>query len=433
MIVSASGIRGVLNRDVTASDLAGFARNFAEATNSREFLLARDTRSTGTLVSRVVAGALLSTGAKVVDFGVISTPALFRESRVRRLPAVMATASHNEPEFNGLKFIVDGSGIDANQFDEMVARKPAAGKAFSQGIVREGQRPRYNDELVKMFGEGSCEGVRVALDLGGGAAIGHAPEILKRLGCEVTTVNDSPGIFNRRIDPMVDELGLLRKMVRENACGIGLAYDCDGDRLAVVDHEGKKRSGDFMFTLALARLLGSTGEKLVVVSVDTTQAVEEVAESFGGRVFRSKVGEANVVGLMKGKGARLGGEGSSGGLIDGSYNWCRDSMLAALTIVSALKRDGRRIYRNTPTYGQARLGVQVKRTNLPKVFKLLSKEHPEADPTDGIKVRISPKSWVLVRASGTEDLVRVSAEAETEAQARRIAEEYAARLKELSR
>ena len=111
MIASLSGIRGILNADLSLADVSRFAANFAREGGSKEFLLARDSRSTGPAISRAVSAAIVATGGKVLDYGIISTPALFRESRKKRLPAVMVTASHNEPQFNGLKFVADGAGI----------------------------------------------------------------------------------------------------------------------------------------------------------------------------------------------------------------------------------------------------------------------------------------------------------------------------------
>ena len=433
MIVSASGIRGVLNEDFSASQMADYARNFALLTSSTEFLLARDTRHTGELIRKAVMGALVGMGSRVLDFGIISTPALFRESRTRSRPAIMITASHNEPEFNGLKFIVNGIGIGADDFEEVVSQSEQNSRPFSQGAIRSVQRHSYDDALVERFLEGSCEGVSVALDLGGGAAISHAPGIFKRLGAAVLTLNDCPGIFNRKIDPIADELGVLQRIVRENKCAVGLAFDCDGDRLAIVDSKGRKKSGDFMFALALSRLLAETKEKRVVVSVDTTQGVEDVVGRLGGTVYRSRVGEANVVRMMREKAARLGGEGSSGGLIDGSFNWCRDSMLAALTIVRALKDDGDRVYEEVKGYHQVRLGLRIRREAAMKAVKALMRNERNAETIDGLKLRPTAKTWVLIRPSGTEDLVRVSAEAETETRARELAASYAGRLRELSK
>src|SRR5271157_509973 len=117
MIVSVSGIRGIPNKDFLYADAARFASNFAGLTGSGDVLLARDTRSTGPAISRAVAAGLMSRGARVLDYGVISTPALFRESRQAKRPAVMVTASHNEPEYKGLKFLVDGMGIGKETFD----------------------------------------------------------------------------------------------------------------------------------------------------------------------------------------------------------------------------------------------------------------------------------------------------------------------------
>ena len=433
MIASISGIRGVLNSDLSLADVTRFAVNFGRGTGSKEFLLARDPRSTGPAMSRAVAGAMTSLGATVYDYGIISTPAIFRESRLRRLPAVMVTASHNEPQFNGLKFVEGGAGIGKGTLDAVVGRTAASQGEYERGVLKPGGRPAYVDDLVEMFGAGSCEGVRVALDLGGGAAISHAAPLLARLGCDVSSMNDSYGVFNRRVDPVADDLVLLRKAVKRKGCDIGLGFDCDGDRLVIVDSGGRKRTGDFMLTLALSAMLDRTGEKKVVVSVDTTQGVDDVAKRSGAAVFRSKVGEANVVGLMSERGARLGGEGSSGGLIDGSFNYCRDSMLAALAIIQELKSKGRRFYKSVPAYHQNRVALEIPKAKALKGIKRLATEHKEADLTDGLKITLPKKTWVLIRPSGTEDVVRVSAEAGTEEAAGRVAKQFAKKLKELSR
>jgi phosphomannomutase len=343
------------------------------------------------------------------------------------------TASHNEPEFNGLKFISGGKGITKQAFD--VVTGPAAGRTegFAAGSVKRALRPVYVEDLIQRFGVGSCAGVRVALDLGGGAAVSHAPKLFRILGCDVDSVNDAAGVFSRKIDPVADELTGLRSLVRERGCDVGLGFDCDGDRLVIVDAAGQKRSGDFMLTFAISELLEETHETRVVVSMDTTQAIDDVVTKAGGHVFRSKVGEANVVGVMGEVGARLGGEGSSGGLIDGEFNHCRDSMLAAITIIRALRRRGRRAYESVPIYRQERLAVSVPKSKAQRAFRTLAAKQEDVDTTDGVKIRLSRRSWVLMRASGTEDIVRVSAEAETTREALRNAKTFAAKLVELSK
>lgn len=432
MIASLSGIRGIPNQDLTLEQVAAYSANFATATGAPEILLARDSRGTGPTLCRAAAAGMMSRGVKVIDYGIISTPALFRQSRLSGIPAVMVTASHNEPEFNGMKFVVGGAGVGEDLFKAVMEGSGTKGQ-FGAGSVRQGGRPSYVGDLVAIFGEGSCEGLRVALDLGGGAAISHSPQLLRRLGCEVMSVNDSYGVFSRRVDPVADDLALLRKVVREHDCDIGLGFDCDGDRLVVVDSDGRKRTGDYMLTLALAEILRGGTQKKVVVSLDTTQAVDDVAKAAGAQVFRSKVGEANVVGMMREKDAQVGGEGSSGGLIDASFNYCRDSMLAALVIARGLKREGRRLYRSVPVYHQERVTVQLPRAKAVRGIKRMAATHEGADSRDGVKVTLSKRSWVLVRPSGTEDIVRVSAEAETSTGASKIAKTFAVKLRELSK
>ncbi len=432
MIASLSGIRGVLNADLSLSEVARFATSFAQATRSKEFLLARDSRSTGPTMCRAVAAGMVALGATVYDYGIVSTPAIFRESRTRGLPAVMVTASHNEPEYNGLKFILQGAGIGKETLESVMEGPKATAGRFERGRLKPAAKPAYVDDLVSLFGEGTCEGVKVAVDLGGGAAITHAVPLLTRLGCEVTSMNDSYGVFNRSVDPVADELELLRSVVKHKGCDIGLGFDCDGDRLVIVDSTGRKRTGDFMLTLALSEMLPATGEKKVVVSLDTTRAVDDVAKKLNVQVFRSRVGEANVVGVMKESGARLGGEGSSGGLIDGSFNYCRDSMLAALSIISALKARGRGFYDSVPAYQQERVALALPKVKALRGIAKLAKKHEEADTTDGLKLMLPGKSWVLLRPSGTENVVRVSAEAATAEKASQLAKTYAKRLKELS-
>jgi len=433
MIASLSGIRGVLNADLTLGDVGRFAGNFARAVGSKQVLLARDTRATGPAISRAVAAAVMSKGSGVLDYGVISTPALFRESRVNGMPAIMVTASHNEPEFNGLKFVVEGRGISKQVLDAVLA--PSVGPAgnFEAGRIKRALRPTYAEDLIARFGRRSCEGTKVALDLGGGAAISHAPKILRSLGCEVSSVNDAPGIFSRRVDPVADDLVILRKLVKEKDCDIGLGFDCDGDRLVIVDAAGRKRSGDFMLTFAISELLEETGEMKVVVSLDTTKAIDDVVKKTGGNVFRSKVGEANVVGVMGEMGARLGGEGSSGGLIDGGFNYCRDSMLAAIVIIRALGKKGRKAYDSVPTYHQERTTVSIPKSRAQRAFNAMASKYRDADTTDGVKVMLPGGSWVLMRASGTEDIVRVSAEAKSAREAFKNAKIFASKLVELSR
>jgi phosphomannomutase len=431
VIASISGIRGIYNYDLHPYDIARFTRNFVYIVNPRSILIARDTRVTGEIISKIVSSALLREGVDVVDYGCISTPALFRESRLKEIPAIMITASHNEQEWNGLKFVMNGRGVYQEELTKILEIRKYQVKEIDSGKLRRVERFSYNDELVAKDGEGTCQGVKVVLDLNGGAAIKHAPAILRRLGCKVLTLGDAPGLFNRRIDPTSDSLELLGKTVRKNTADIGLAFDCDGDRLVIVDNEGKKRSGDYMLTLALKQILERSAAN-IVVSVDTTQAVDDQVREIGGNVFRSKVGESNVLRTMIENDVILGGEGSSGGLIDASFNNCRDSMIAAINIIKLIKERGVKVYDQIKSYYQVRVVIDLPRSKAIKAIKRLQKEYPDADKLDGVKIRLSEKSWVLVRASETENIVRVSAESSSLKESEELAQSFLRRIKRLS-
>jgi phosphomannomutase len=437
-IVSVSGIRGGFNEGLDPSDVARYAGNFASLDQRRSFLIGRDTRSTGNVMSRIICGTLLGKGADVLDYGVLSTPALFRESRRLKRPALIVTASHNEPDWNGIKFVIDGRGIVEAELERVAApqrRQIETGtelrSGHETGVATAGPVPSYNSELISMVGEGSCDGVKVVIDTNGGAAIFHAPAILKGLGCALTVLGGTPGLFSRAVDPTADGLQMLSMTVREKQGDVGFAFDCDGDRLVLVDPEGTKRSGDYMLTLALKELLPSVPNRTVVVSVDTTQAVEDVVSELGGKVYRSKVGEANVVSMMTQTGSRFGGEGSSGGMIDGEFNYCRDSMLAAVTIASAVKKKGTKIFDRVRSYNQVRLKMAIERRKGAVAIKRLRKEYPEAEDIDGLKIPLTGRTWVLIRQSGTEDVVRISAESTSEKQAEEAASSFFDAIKRL--
>ncbi len=431
VIASVSGIRGVFNKDLLLVDVLRYARNFARLDNSRQFLVASDTRQTGVVMKRTVQSAMIEEGVDVVDYGVISTPALFRESRMSGRPAVMITASHNAPAWNGLKFIRSGMGISQAEVEGIARTKKPPPRRIEGGRMMH-QKAKYNADILETLEEGAGSGVCVVLDLGGGAAIAHAPAILRSIGCTVRTIDDAPGLFGRTIDPTVDSLERLSKTVVSSSADIGFAFDCDGDRLVIVDNEGKKRSGDFMLTLALRVVLSEQKVPGVAVSVDTTQAVDELLRECGAEVYRTPVGEANVIQGIKGHNLRFGGEGSSGGFIDADFNHCRDAMMAATTLIRGLRRWRKNLYRDTRSYQQTRIRVEVPRSSAMKAIRKLAKEGPDADTLDGVKLRISQTSWVLIRSSGTEDIVRVSAEAKSQKDSDEIAQSYAKKVNQLA-
>jgi len=388
------------------------------------------------MASEAVASGLLSRGCRVVDLGVTSTPAVFREVAVEGLDGgISISASHNPPEWNGAKFVVKGG---RGLFEEELSRfidilnLPSSEPPAGEGFYLE-KEPRYPSDIVSYIGYGSCSGVKVAVDPGGGAGCLLIPKILGELGCRVLTVNATPAVFSRGLDPTRDQLVELSQTVVSSGSDMGVAYDCDADRVVFIDEEGSRLPADYTLLIYLKHLADSGRLKGVVVSVDTSIAVEDIVVAAGGRVVYSKVGEANVIRAMLETGFTLGGEGSSGGLIVSDFNLCRDGVLATGLIANIVKSHGglRGVVNSIPRYFSLREKIPCRREDASKVVKILAEEGGDIDLTDGVKIKNSDRSWILVRPSGTEDIIRISVEAHSEERALQLLKLYSRKTSDI--
>ncbi len=287
-------------------------------------MLARDTRHSGKIILQTVSASLMEQGIDVYDLDVAPTPIVFNETR-KYGAGIVVTASHNPPEWNGLKFVVDGRGIYENELD--LIRKGTTytsdkyGKSYD--IVSE-----YLNEIFHLVVQtGTSRAVTLGFDLGGGATCNYVEGLFKKLGHKFHCVNDVPGISSRGTDPTIDALNELRILVQENELDFGFAFDLDGDRLVVVNNRGEKLNPDSTLLLCIASAL-KMGMKKFVTSIDTSVSVEKLIKRHHGRAEYSKVGEANVVKRMLELDADAGGEGRSAGFILPRFNMCRDGLLA---------------------------------------------------------------------------------------------------------
>src|SRR5579872_6968 len=355
-------------------------------------------------------------GISVYNLGIVPTPVAFRESR-RYGAGLIITSSHNPLEWNGLKFIIDGRGINEAELRLLLEEKK-----FSNGQI--GSESEINStyvrEAVKLVGKVKGN-PKIALDVGGGAAFQVAPLLLEKLGCKVRKINQIPGKSLRGPDPTADRLsGLVR--LSKNA-DIGFAFDLDGDRLVVVK-DGKKQTPDVTLGLGVAGAL-EKGYKKFVLSIDTSIAIEKFIKNEGGQVNRSKVGEANVVDLMLKTKSQAGGEGSSAGFILPKFNMCRDGILTSGFIASMIGTTNfSDIIKFMEGYHQVRTKVSVDsklhKKTLQILLKKMKKESSQIITIDGIKSIIDEDSWVLVRQSNTEHIIRVSAESNDLSKAKAI-------------
>ena len=397
--VTISGIRGVVGKDLSLREVARFCGNFAHVMRGGACVLGRDTRPSGGAAARAAAAALAAGGMDVMDMGVAPTPVVFFEAR-RRGAGVAVTASHNPVSWNGLKFVASGRGAD----HAMMRRISDGGGGESsvcgnRTVISSGYVEEAADTIGRIDGEPS-----VLVDAGGGAATETAPRLLRAIGCRVGTMpSDAP-----RPDPTAGGLGALA--TGSATCDMGVAFDMDGDRM-VLAVDGRVQPPDATLGLGVAAAM-ERGHRDFVFSVDTSVLVERYVKRRGGTVRRCPVGEANVVGAMEGCGAGAGGEGSSGGFILGEFNWCRDGMLAAGLLASMVPGgDMRPALREVTGSAIVRERVRGGASALPHIAEMVKHISSEVDCTDGVWGVIDEDTWVLVRPSNTEDIVRVSAEA----------------------
>lgn len=420
-----SGIRGVVGHDFTVKDAIKFCTNFADLTDGN-CVTGMDTRPSSDMMAHAVHAGLMKKGINVYSLGMVPTPVAFREAQ-KIGAGVMITSSHNPPEWNGLKFILNGRGINESELPHII--RSHDGRNTCKNKVR-GKNTRsqnhgtenahassYVSEAAEIIGDIKGE-PRVVIDVGGGAAIDVAPQLYEKIGCKVSVINKE--LHSRGPDPTTDNLSSL--IESSSNAKIGFAFDLDGDRLVIVLN-GKKQTPDTTLGLGIRGAL-ERGYKNFVLSTDTSLGVEKLIALHGGTSVRTKVGEANVVEEMIKRQAQAGGEGSSGGFILSEFNYCRDGILAGGMIIAGIaevQSDARslqidKVLHALNKYHIIRTKVQAKSARHDKMIEHASKwleaESSEVQRLDGIKGVIDEDSWILVRRSNTEDAIRISAESD---------------------
>ena len=424
--IGVSGIRGVVGEFFTPSIASAFAQAFATYVGSGRVVVGRDTRSSGPMLSHAVACGLLAAGCEVVDAGVIPTPSLqvfIAATRARGGLAI--TASHNPAEYNAVK-LFNGGGLFFNTYErselldlyhqrsfveatnaEIRTVSPAPADAARLHLTRVLSHVDVPSIIARRF--------RVALDAVNGAGAVLTPGFLEHdLGCALDAISIDPTRpFPRVPEPRPDTLGDLAALVVRTGAAIGFAQDPDGDRLAVVDETGRVLDNDDVLALAVdAALRRVSGD--VVVNLMTSAVIDDVAHAHGRRVYRTAVGEANVVEQMQGVSAAIGGEGANGGIIFPAVHLCRDSYTGMALLLDRMAETGQPISAldaALPRYAR-RLGMlPFQHGRLGPMMQALEEAFPAAtlDRTDGLKLSIA-EGWIHVRASNTEPILRLAVE-----------------------
>lgn len=431
--VGVSGVRGIVGDALTPQLVTRFAAAFGTYCGAGPIVVGTDTRPTREMVKHAVMAGLLSVGAAPVDLGITPIPALQKYvGDTGAFGGICITASHNPIEWNALKFIAgDGIVLRPNQAVELtdLYHQGLYPRAGAQEIpdVREDPNAaaRHREDVLAAVDADAIRvrKFRVAVDCCNGAASRATPDLLRALGCEVVELYTDPGQpFPHDPEPSTENLGDLCELVRASKVDIGFAQDADADRLAIVDERGEPLGEDCTVTLVVRHVLRRDAEPgPVVVNVSTSRMVDDVAAEFGCPVYRTRVGEVNVVEKMLEVGARIGGEGNAG-VIAPRVNPCRDSFVAMALILEALAHEGGTISEmraRVPRYALVKEKVAFPARLIAAALRRLQDAYrgETIDLTDGVKI-VWPDRWVQARASNTEPVVRVVAEAADEAEAR---------------
>jgi len=423
-----SGIRGLANQEVTAELAAKVGLALASYLNEGTVLIGRDTRTSGSMIEYALTAGLLAGGVSVKKLGIVPTPVLaYLTKRTKADAGVMITASHNPPRYNGIKiFNSDSTALSEHQQREI--EEILRNGKFKLTTWKEIKSAIESEALVEYYVDEALENLtlkkawRIVVDPGCGATFKLAPEIFRRLGCEVRAVNAQPdGFFPGRL-PLPDEntLKSLCGVVKELKADLGVAYDGDGDRMVLIDENGSFCSLDRTLASYASYVVEKEGSGKIVTHVEASMCIDRMVERVDGVVIRTKVGDVNIADAIRKHDAIFGGE-PCGAWIHPEFHFCPDGILSSVLFLKMLEERGVSLSEAlsvVPSYPIFRENVEcpniIKNEAMKKIEEEIFEVFPnlcEKSTVDGVRVTL-PNGWVLVRPSGTEPLIRITVEAE---------------------
>ena len=427
-LFGSSGVRGLVNVDLTAALACKVGLAVAAHSKARKALVARDTRVSGSMLEDALVSGLLAGGVDVSLVGVVPTPVLaYLTKTLKADVGFMLTASHNPPQYNGIK-IFSGDSLSYTDESQNAVEKIIAEEDFAMADWR-GIGEASTIDASYFYVEMVRKAVtlrkqwRVVVDPGCGATFAAGPAVLKAAGCRVTALNAQPdGFFPARSsEPTAESLRDLAQVVKEFGADVGVAFDGDGDRVAFVDDEGRFVDFDRSLAAYAAYALKRAGGGTVVTNVEASMCVERMAEASGGKVVRTKVGDVYVSEAIKRSNAVFGGE-PCGAWVHPQFHYCPDGPLSAVLLLKALEEEGkslREFVAEVPKYVTLRGSITCKNDLKHKVVASIEKtvtsafpEYRDFSTVDGVRVALED-GWLLVRASGTEPLIRLTVEGES--------------------
>lgn len=443
-----NGVRGVAD-EYMSCELALVMGRAAGKVLGKRIAVACDPRTSSQMLKDALCAGLMSVGSDVLDLGMVPTPALQHWIKVRDDVdgGVMITASHNPPEFNGIKCIAgDGTECTKVQEDEIEAAYRAGPatvgwREIGTATRVEGAAEEYIDSVVSKVDADAIRnaGIKAVLDCANGCSCATSPMLLERLGVTAIVINGEPDMRHpgHLSEPTEDNLQELLETVKETGADIGIAHDGDADRVVFATASGRYVPGDKALAILGRYLLKGRKEK-VVVTVATSRVVEDAVAAAGGETVYTAVGSPIVAREMAADGAVFGGE-ENGGLIFADHQFCRDGAMGAARMLECVVRNGSLdgLVDSLPSYTTIKKAVKCPEELKQKVTEVVASRNRDArmDRTDGLKL-IYDDGWVLLRPSGTEPKYRIYSESKdpavAEERSERFVREFDDALKELS-
>ncbi len=424
-ILSISGLRGVIGDGLDPQYLVRFASALGTMFDGGTVVVSRDGRSTGPMVKHAVIAALTATGCKVVDAGIATTPTCgVLVTHLKAAGGLQITASHNPVQWNGLKpFSSDGSVFNRELGEKLIGLIESQEFNYVSwdrlGEVETCEDPAapHIERVLKLVNADAIKArkFKVVLDCNHGSGAVSTPRLLREeLGCEVVVLGDTAdGQFEHIPEPTEANLGGLCDAVREAGADAGFAQDPDADRLAIVDNNGRYIGEELTLALAADHVLARTPGEFVV-NGSTSRINADIASNHNSTFHRSAVGEANVTAMMKEKNAILGGEGN-GGVIEPKVGYVRDSFVSMAYVLDGLAGGSRTLAEwadALPSYSIIKDKITCPADRVGAACEALQTAYSDAEATTGDGLRLDwSDRWVQVRASNTEPIIRIIAEA----------------------
>ncbi len=464
LIISISGMRGIIGENLNASIAADYGAAFGTyimsasmpavgVNRTKDFdsrkvdqqdrpaglrrpkvVIGRDSRPSGQMLESAVTAGLCSAGIDVISLGIVSTPAVGVMLRSLGCEGgVVITASHNPIQYNGIKLLSEqGIAFPKEQAEKIKAiyleKRLAIVDSINCGQCRSDNTSAqmHVEKTLDIVNAGQIKNKRykVLLDSVNGAGAAEGKMLLGKLGCEVVAVNAEPtGIFAHTPEPTEENLKDTCGLVVKHGATIGFAQDPDADRLAIIDENGRYIGEEYTLALAAKLIYSHNKGGLAAANLSTSRMIDDIAAASGGRVIRTAVGEANVAGAMMTNGCIIGGEGN-GGVIDLRVGPIRDSLVAMALILQLMAETEKTISQlsaEIPAYCMIKKKFEADSTTAEKIIKAAEVKFKSAhiDKTDGCRFDF-PDGWIHLRISNTEPVMRIIAEAKT----RQAAEEY---------